>query len=299
MSREDWQQARMNSIGGSDAAAVMGLNPYKSPYALWAEKTGAVVPEDISKKESVRIGVELEDYVARRFTEETGLKVRRDTAIIKNSEYPFAHANVDRMVVGEDAGLECKTTSVLNLKKFKNGEYPAVYYAQCVHYMAVTGKKRWYLAVLVLGEGFHWFIIDRDEAEIQSLMEAENAFWLRVTANIPPAFTGIGGDAETVKAMYPGGGTGMVDLGVMRSALACYLELGAQIKALQKQQDAQKLRICEAIGNNQGGFIGDNTVTWKTQERKTFQVEDFKKAYPNVDISPFFKVSESRVFKVK
>ena len=72
MSEKQWQDARKGSIGGSDAAAIVGLNPYKSAYALWAEKSGKVEPEDISMKEAVRLGHELEPYVAKRFTEITG-----------------------------------------------------------------------------------------------------------------------------------------------------------------------------------------------------------------------------------
>ena len=56
MSKEEWTALRSTTIGGSDAAAILGLNPYKSPYALWAEKTGKVIPEDISQKEAVRLG---------------------------------------------------------------------------------------------------------------------------------------------------------------------------------------------------------------------------------------------------
>lgn len=94
-----------------------------------------------------------------------------------NTDYPFAIANIDREIVGEDAGLEIKTTSELNMKKFKGGEYPANYYCQCVHYMAMTGKQRWYLAVLIGNRDFRWFTIERDEAEIAALMGAEADFW--------------------------------------------------------------------------------------------------------------------------
>ena len=143
MSKEDWTAARRESIGGSDAAAVLGLNPWKGPFALWAAKTGAVEPEDISTKEAVRLGTYLEEYVAQRFAEETGKRVRRENAILRNTAYPWAHANVDRMIIGEKAGLECKTTSELNMKRFRGGEYPVTYYCQCMHYMAVTRFPKW------------------------------------------------------------------------------------------------------------------------------------------------------------
>lgn len=113
-SREQWEADRRKrkTIGGSDAGAVLGLSKYATPYSLWAQKTGAIVPEDISDKEAVRLGVDLEEYVARRWTEATGKKLKRDNHIILNTDYPFAHANVDRLVIGEpDAGFEAKTTS--------------------------------------------------------------------------------------------------------------------------------------------------------------------------------------------
>ena len=197
MSREEWVQSRKDSIGGSDAASLLGLNPYSSPYALWAEKTGAIEPEDISEREAVRLGNYLEPYVAQRFTEITGKKVRRENYILKNSDYPWAHANVDRLVVGEKAGLECKTTSALNLKKFKNGEYPANYYCQCMHYMAVTGYEKWYLAVLIGNHDFRIFEIHRDEDEIAALMAAEEQFWSCVTSNTPPAIDGLPATGQT------------------------------------------------------------------------------------------------------
>ena len=126
-SEEEWRQIRAKSIGGSDAAAILGLNPYKSAYALWMEKTGKVIPEDVSGKEAVRLGNDLEDYVAKRFMEATGKKVRRENNTIFRDDLPFAHANYDRLVVGEKAGLEIKTTNALHLSKFKNGEFPANY----------------------------------------------------------------------------------------------------------------------------------------------------------------------------
>ena len=120
---------------------------------LWADKTGKLPPKN--DNEAMRQGRDLEAYVAQRFTEKTGKKVHVYSEMLRNPAYPFAHANIDRKVTGERAGLECKTTSIMNLKKFKNGEYPENYYAQCVHYLAVTGFDRWYLAVLILNQGFY------------------------------------------------------------------------------------------------------------------------------------------------
>ena len=132
--REHWR---------SDAAAVLGLDTFRSPYALWCEKTGRIVPEDIGDREAVRLGLDLEQYVARRWMEQTGRKVRRDNHMIYNSRYPFAHANIDRAVVGESAGLECKTTSSFEvLSACREGKYPERWYTQMLHYMMVPRRAR-------------------------------------------------------------------------------------------------------------------------------------------------------------
>ena len=171
----------MNGIGGSDAAAAIGMSPWKSPYTLWCEKTG-IINNDVDN-EAMRLGRDLEDYVASRFMEETGKKVHRSSFSFQNAEYPFMLANVDRIVVGEDAGLECKTTSALTRTKYDKGDIPIQYYVQCMHYMAVTGKKKWYIAILVLGIGFYWFEVNWDDEEIANLIQAEGEFWRYVIEN--------------------------------------------------------------------------------------------------------------------
>ena len=104
MTHEEWLQARKSGIGGSDAGAICGLNPYTSPLAVYQDKVSQAVEE--KDNEAMRQGRDLEDYVARRFMEETGKKVRRANVIYKSTENPFMFANVDRLIVGEDAGLE-------------------------------------------------------------------------------------------------------------------------------------------------------------------------------------------------
>ena len=151
---DEWKALRSKYIGGSDAAAVVGLNPFSSAYSLWAEKTGRIPGFDGNL--ATEVGTYLEEFVAQKFAQETGKKVRKCNLSFLNDDYPFAIANIDREIVGEDAGLEIKTTDSLNLKKFKGGEYPDNYYVQMVHYMAVTGKKKAALpAGLVGGAGRH------------------------------------------------------------------------------------------------------------------------------------------------
>lgn len=298
MSEKQWQDARKGSIGGSDAAAIVGLNPYKSAYALWAEKSGKVEPEDISMKEAVRLGHELEPYVAKRFTEITGKKVRRENYILKNTDYPFAHANVDRMVIGERAGLECKTTSALSLGKFKGGEYPAVYYVQCVHYLAVTGLDRWYLCVLIGNQEVRIFTIERDEDEIKALMDTEAQFWAQVESGISPLPDGSESSSRTISQLYADEG-GECDLTPLVSGLREYMALKARIKELTEKCDGLGNQIKEYMGTASKGFAADFNVSYGSQTRKTFDKKAFLKDHPGMDLSPWEKVSTSRVFTVK
>lgn len=300
MSREKWLEIRRESIGGSDAGALLGLNPYRSPYALWAEKTGKAIPEDISDKEAVRLGNDLEEYVAQRFTEATGKKVRRCNSILRNTDYPFAHANPDRLVVGEDSGLECKTTSSWEtLKKCKEGQFPDTWYAQCVHYMMVTGAKKWYLAVLCFGHGFFWFEIERNEAEIAALAKAEAEFWQRVKNDIAPPVDGMDSTTGAIKAVFPQSRSGMsVDLTPMMAEIAAWRATRAQIKTLEAQLTEQQNRICTYMGQAESGICGDHKVSWKTQTRRTFDTKRFAADHPHISLEMYYKTTESRPFKL-
>lgn len=79
----------------------------------------------------------------------TCLKVHRSNFLYRSKEYPFMMADVDRLVTGEDAGLECKTASLYQADKWADGKVPLYYAIQCYHYMAVTGKRTWYIACMI------------------------------------------------------------------------------------------------------------------------------------------------------
>ncbi len=295
---DEWLKLRSQYIGGSDAAAVVGLNPFSSPYSLWAEKTGKV--PGFAGNLATEVGAYLEEFVAQKFTQETGKKVRKCNQSFLNSEYPFAIANIDREIVGEDAGLEIKTTDSLNLKKFKGGEYPSNYYAQMVHYMAVTGKQRWYLAVLIGNKEFKWFTLDRDEDEINALMTAEAEFWELVKTNTAPAVDGYTPTTETLKEVYSESDDSVrVDLYSYGSDLEQYIALKKQIKELETMQDEIANRIKEFMGEAGSGECERFYVSWKNQSRSTFDRKRFEKDNPDIDLSDYFNTSNTRTFRVK
>ena len=124
---EEWLDNRLKGIGGSDAGSVLGMNKYKSAYALWCEKTGRI-HKNIDN-ERMRFGRDAEDYVAKRWEEETGKKCRKSGFSFQSVDHPFMLANVDRLVVGEDAGLEIKTTSEYNKDMYSKGNVPIMHSA--------------------------------------------------------------------------------------------------------------------------------------------------------------------------
>ena len=175
MEKEEWLRYRKGGIGGSDAGAVCGLNPYRTAMEVYYDKTSDEIEE--IDNEAMRQGREFEEYVARRFMEATGKKVRRANALYYDERYPFMYADVDRLVVGENAGLECKTASPYMADQWKGGKIPLSYQIQCYHYMSVFQADAWYIAVLIYGKEFQVHQIERDEAVISDLIHIEKNFW--------------------------------------------------------------------------------------------------------------------------
>ena len=293
---EEWKALRHKYIGGSDAAAVVGLNSYMSAYALWAEKTGRLPGFDGNL--ATEVGTYLEEFVAQKFSEVTGKKVRRSNQSWFNDAYPWAIANIDREIVGEDAGLEIKTTSELNLKRFNGGEYPANYYCQCMHYLAVTGKKRWYLAVLIGNREFKWFTIERDEDEIKALMEAEKNFKHLIDTNTPPVADGASSTSSTLFTLYPDSIDDCLGIGFFERELDNYFRLKKQAKELEMTIDGIENRLKAHLGEFARGEGEKYKVSWKTQYRQTFDYKKFIADHPEMDVSAYYKSSASRPFKV-
>ena len=295
-SHEEWLDLRQKYIGGSDAAAVIGLNTFCSAYTLWAEKTGKIA--HFEGNLATDVGTYLEEFVAKKFEQETGKKVRRVNQSFLNDDYPFAIANIDREIVGEDAGLEIKTTSEVNMKKFNNGEYPANYYCQCMHYLAVTGKKKWYLAVLIGNKDFKVFEIDRDEDEISALMEAEKAFWEHVENDTPPIADGTVSTSESLGTLYPESSDENIDLGGYENDLVKYMDIVAQIKALEGQKEEIANRVKAFLGDAGKGENERFKVSWTTSERKNLDTKRLMLEHADLDIDKYYKVSTSRTFRV-
>lgn len=296
---EEWLDIRSKYIGGSDAGAVVGMNPYKSRYTLWAEKTGKVPPFEGNM--TTKVGAYLEQFVADMFEEESGKKVRKKNSTMVNDLYPFACANVDRMIVGEKAFLEIKTTNSIPLmKSLRNSEeFPEAYYCQVVHYLAVTGLEKAYLAVLINCRELKIYELERDQAEIDALMGAEKAFWEDlVKTNTPPAVDGEESTTETLKTLYPDANGDTVDLFAYNSLLDQYCDLASQIKSLSDLKEEVGNRVKEFMKDAGKGESDRFKVSYANTSRKTFDAKRFSADHGNLDLTPYYNVSNSRIFKV-
>ena len=296
---QDWLELRKMGIGGSDAAVLAGDNKYRTPFTLWMEKTGRL--DNKEENEAMRQGTDLEQYVAERFTEKTGKRVHKVNFILRNPDYPFAIANVDRMVTGENAGLECKTMNPMRFQTLEDGDFPVEYYAQCQHYMAVTGADKWYLAILVLGKDFVIHEIERDEEYIKDLMDFEESFWDgNVLADEPPAVDGEEPTSKALPLLYPNTrGSEKLDLINHNAKISKYLRLVNRQKELDKEIKELKNELEQDLGEFEIGESDKYRITWKPQISKRFQYNDFIKDHPEFDYAPYYKETKSRVFRVK
>ena len=297
--RDKWLKFRNLGIGGSEAAVVVGMNKWKSPFQLWLEKREEVEPEDLSENEYVYWGNVLEQAVADRFCELTGKKVQR-RGLLQSDEYPFMLASVDRMVVGENAGLECKTANGFAGKQWEDDEVPDAYYIQCQHYMAVTGCERWYIAVLIGGNKFIWKCIERNPHDIDILISAEKAFWNKVQFDVMPEVDGSENCAFALSERFEGGHTEPVELDSEAGYILGRIdELQTLTKELTNEIEENKNKLKLMLGNNEIGLIGDRKVTWKTQAgRTTIDSKKLKADLPDI-FSKYSKTgNELRVLRI-
>lgn len=298
MDRIEWLKLRKTGIGGSDAGAICGLNPYASPMSVYLDKTrNDIADED---NESMRQGRDLEDYVARRFMEETGLKVRRSNMMYRSKEQPCMLADLDRLIVGRDAGLECKTASAYNADKWKDGEIPPHYLIQCHHYMAVTGKKSWYIAVVILGQGFKFAEIPRDDGLINNLICIEETFWKEhVAQGIMPDPDGSKAcDAVLEQYFKVSRKDSTIPLIGFDGKLKRRAELVELIEKLEREQKQIDQEIKLYMKENEIAVSDNYRVSWTNVATCRIDTKRLKEEHPDI-YRGYLNATSSRRFTVK
>ena len=299
--RAEFLEARRKYIGGSDVAAILGISPWKTPLDLYLEKTQPRAEDDLSP-DRMRVltrGQRMEPYVVELLSEETGLQVVRRNARYIDPELPFLAAEIDAEAeTGEN--IEIKTVSPFKAREWgeqQSDEIPVHYTAQAMHGLMVTGRAVCVFGVLIGGDDFRVYRVERDEETIAAIRAREAAFWRNhIEAGVPPEPTTVA-DIKTLYGRDAGTAIEASEdvlrhLNDLRNLQAQLKELGAQAEAAK---EAIQLYMADAAVLTVGG---KPAATWKTQAAARFDQSAFKAAHPEL-FEQFKATSESRVFRIK
>lgn len=282
MPYEDWLEWRKKGIGGSDASVVCGISRYKSPVELWLDKTGQLPYQEAG--EAAYWGTQLETLVRTEFTKRTGIEVEHKGVLLQSEEYPFMLANLDGTCEHPDYGtciFEAKTASA-----YKAGEWddaiPDEYQLQIQHYMAVTGYKAAYIAVLIGGNTFRWKLVEQDEELISMLIELEANFWDHVQMNTPPAMDGSAASAKFLSERFPDSvpksqitlPDTAIDL-IQQYDTAC-----EQLEVITEQKQEAENKLKELLGENEVGTARDRIIVWKSVSQERLDSKTLKAEHP-------------------
>lgn len=295
LSKADWLRFRQKGIGGSDIASVCGINSWKSPLALWHEKTEKI-KDDEEENIPAEVGIALEPFMKRRFEKwiekEEGSKITVAIVpyILQHKTNPIALANLDGVFLHPDK-LAClteyKTTSEYFYKQWQDENLPDNYYLQVQWYLYVTGLEWCYLSFLIGNRKFDVLIIERNQEVIDEIVEKADYFWQTfVLPKTPPAPSGDISSGEALKSMYPREEEGkVIDLtgdGDIEHNFVKIDFVNEQIKGMKEELEVNKQAIKAKMGDSEIAICGEKKATWKEQERKEYIV----------------KASKSRVFRV-
>jgi len=278
MITEKQREERKLYIGSSDAAAILGLSRWATQLSCWAEKTGQIVPEDISDELRIKVGNKAEQMIAELFMEETGKTVHKVNETVYHPDYPFIACNLDRRIVGEKALLEIKTASAYKSEEWADNNIPAEYIVQVYHQMACTGWNKAYIACLIGGnQEFVIREIDRHEPTIIDMIRKEVYFWETfVLPKVMPVQISCF-DSPTLYSLFPEATTPEIELNDEADQLIEQIEaLGADYNNLYGQLEQKKNQLKAILKEAECGKSSRYTVTWKQQIKKAYTVKESK-----------------------
>lgn len=294
--RED----RKRGLGGSDAPTCAGISPYKSPLELFYEKTGQIQPDE-AEKECLEWGTRLEPLVADVYAEKTGRKIRRQPTRT-HPEHPWMLGNVDRQIIGDSRGpglLEVKTTNTFSAKDWENGPTDAAM-LQLQHYLAIYGYRWGSIAVLIAGQSFRYFDVERDDELIHYLIQIEGQFWARVQRNDPPTEGWTPQTVDLLKRLYPRDNGVSVDLGDEgKSYIEHYCQAKIDIEAAEHRKAEAEGWIKEKIAGASLATAPGWNISWKsTKDGKKFDLDRFQREHPDLFAQYQTTKPGHRVFRV-
>ncbi|TCJ01342.1 YqaJ viral recombinase family protein [Cytobacillus praedii] len=300
MSRYEWLQERAKGIGGSDAGVILGLNKYRTAFELWLEKTGQVDPIEIDN-EAIYWGNEMENVVAKEFEKRTGKKVRKTNFMYSHPKHEFIKANVDRLIVGESAVLECKTASAYLAKEWEGEEIPATYLVQIQHYLGVTGKEKGYIAVLIGGNRFVWKEVERDEELIEMIFDAEFHFWkYHVQQGHAPELDGSSAAEQYLKEKYAQAEKDkeIVLPGNYKDMIIQYEKIKDDEKLIKTAKTEIENKLKSELKDAEAGITDVYMVSWKNQIQNRIDSKTLKEKFPDI-YQQVLKETSFRKFAIK
>jgi len=277
--RQAWLDGRRQSLGASDAAAVLGLHPWKSPLSLYAEKVTPPTADDAAQAEAAAWGLRLEPLIAEEYARVTGraLTEPEPWTFYRSKAYPFLTASFDRRILGDPRGvgvLQLKTAGAYAAETWEE-EPPLAYQIQTQQEMLVAGATWGALAVLIGGQRFRYFDLTRSERFLAVLVERAERFWTGVLGRTPPAADGSVATREALRRLYPEATPGaIVELPAEAEAWdAARLDAIARLKAAEAEKDAAENALRAALGPAETGLLPNGvTYTYKSTERKGYTV---------------------------
>ena len=314
VNRDQFLAGRKKGIGGSDVAAILGFSPYKSPYQLWLDKTGRSERKE-SQNESAHFGNLLEDVVAKEYSRRAGVKVQRVTQQLSLPDHPWAIGNIDRAIINPEISgnvrfkdgklttdqlLECKTASEYLAKLFGeegSDQVPDYYLTQCLWYLLLSGCQFIDLAVLIGGNKFRMYRIERDDDLIESIFKQVKAFWFNhVIADVPPDPTCF----DDVLHRWSNHVVGkQVEADFEHIKLAEELiTVQGRLKADKAREDEIKLKIVSTMQDAEMMISqGKSICTYKEQSSTRIDSTLLKKEEPDL-FAKYSKTSSTRVFRI-
>lgn len=262
-SRDEWLSLR--KLGSSDASAILGLNPYRTKFQVWLEKTGQA--EEREETEAMRWGKRLESVIAEGFAEETGLTIEPSQILVAHPEHGFMTATCDYLVHESDQTgvLEIKNTGAWFAGEW-NDRLPDHAHVQVMHQLAVTGLDFAYVAALIGGNSLKWRRIERDEVLIEAIIHAERLFWDLVESKSAPELSA--GDSDALNGLFPTSTDSEIAMPERYlEVLERYQEASGKLKAWETEKDQAAAELKEFLGEAERGTCGRFFVSWKTQTR--------------------------------
>lgn len=288
MDRAKWLEVRKGGIGSSDAAAAVGLSPYKSQLELWMEKTGRISANETPPDQDSPMywGTLLEPYVATAYSQRTGKKVRRLNAVLQHPTFPYMLANIDREVIGcpDVQILECKTAGEFGARLWKDG-VPEYVQIQVQHQLVVTGKEAADVAVLLCGQELEVHRVQRDDEVIARLLVLEAKFWEYVEKDVPPPADGSESAGNALRQLYRGNDT-TIDFSQDEGLSGKFAELAAikeDIDAKVRRAEVLKQALQEAMAEASKAIFKTGEVTFKrAKDSEVIDVKLLAREHPSL-----------------